>query len=205
MGDPRRQHKSYKTPNHPWQKTRIDTDKALMKTYGLKNKKEIWKMDSRLERYKDQLRGAIAEHEVQRKKEREQVIKKIQNLGLINPGASEDDVLGLSIEDIMERRLQTILFRKGLARGVKQARQFITHGHVTVSGNVITAPGYLVSKSEEASLAYKANSALSNNEHPERVPIVKKEKKRPEKKVDRSRRSRRPKSPSNKSKGKSGR
>lgn len=191
MGDPRKQHKSYKTPSHPWQKIRIETDKALLKTYGLKNKKEIWKMDSRLEAYKDQLRGAIAEHEVQRKKERAEVIKKIQNLGLINPGGSVDDVLSLKVEDIMERRLQTILFRKGLARGVKQARQFITHGHITINGNVITAPGYLVSKSEEASIIFRASSVLSSEEHAERVPIVKKEKKRPEKKLERGRGGRR--------------
>lgn len=178
MGDPRKQHKSYKTPNHPWQKARIESDKLLIRAYGLKNKKEIWKMDSKLESFKDQLRGAIADHEVQRKKERANTIKKIESLGLITPGAGEDDVLGLKVDDIMERRLQTVIFRKGLARSPKQARQFITHGHITVDGKPITAPAFLLTKKEEATVKFISGSTLDNSEHPERVPIIKKEKKR---------------------------
>ena len=141
MGDPRRQHKQYKTPSHPWQARRIELEREIIRGYGLKNKKEIWKMDSTVEGFKDQVKGAIASHDTQRQKERRDVLKKVAALGMIKEGEGEDQVLGLQLRDVMERRLQTQLLRKGIARTVKQARQFIVHGHITVNGKVVTAPG----------------------------------------------------------------
>ena len=48
MGDPKKQRKKYETPLHPWQGERILAEKKIMEEYGLKNKKEIWKMNSML-------------------------------------------------------------------------------------------------------------------------------------------------------------
>ncbi|MDL5502111.1 MAG: S4 domain-containing protein, partial [Candidatus Methanoperedens sp.] len=56
----------------------------------------------------------------------------------------------------------------GLANTPKQARQFIVHGHISVSGRKITVPGYLVPASEELSLGYYTGSGLSNESHPSR-------------------------------------
>jgi small subunit ribosomal protein S4 len=82
-----------------------------------------------------------------------------------------DDVLDLSINDILERRLQTIVFNKGLTKSIHQARQLITHGHITIHGQRITSPSYLVLKDEEATVAYTPTSRLANPDHPLRQSL----------------------------------
>lgn len=77
------------------------------------------------------------------------------------------------MKDILERRLQSVVFRRGLARSMKQARQFITHRHVMINHQEITAPSYLVSLEEENQLEFKDNSALASEDHPERVSVIK--------------------------------
>ena len=74
---------------------------------------------------------------------------KLYRLGLLDKDATLDDVLSLTVQDILERRLQTVVWRKGLARTIKQARQFIVHGHVYVNGRRVTVPSYWVKRGEE--------------------------------------------------------
>ena len=83
----------------------------------------------------------------------------------------------------MERRLQTRLLRQNLARSVKQARQMITHGHITVSGKTITSPSYLVTVSEDVALGFANNSNFVDPEHPERLTDEKKEEVKDEKRA----------------------
>jgi len=83
-----------------------------------------------------------------------------------------DDVLDLTIEDILERRFQTIIFRKGLAKTVQQARQLITHGHIMIADQRVTIPGYLVTKPQETQITYTSKSALANPDHPLRQTIA---------------------------------
>ena len=77
------------------------------------------------------------------------LIEKLNRLGLLSGGVSLDDVLGLTLESIFERRLQTIVFKKGLVNTIKQARQFIIHGHVMIGNRKVVYPSYLVPKDEE--------------------------------------------------------
>jgi small subunit ribosomal protein S4 len=83
-----------------------------------------------------------------------------------------DDVLDLTIEDILERRLQTIVLRKGLAKTAQQARQLVTHGHITIEGQRVKIPGYLVTKPQETRIGYMAQSSLANPNHPLRQTIT---------------------------------
>ncbi|MEM2765749.1 MAG: S4 domain-containing protein, partial [Candidatus Caldarchaeum sp.] len=50
------------------------------------------------------------------------------------------------------RRLQTIVFRLGLAKTIFHARQLISHGKVYVGGKKVTAPSYHVLKGEEETI-----------------------------------------------------
>jgi len=45
---------------------------------------------------------------------------------------------------LLERRLDNVVFRLGLAESRSQARQFVRHGHVTVDGRKVTVPSYQV-------------------------------------------------------------
>ena len=99
-------------------------------------------------------------------------LAKLKKLGILQETAVLDNVLDLTIEDILERRLQTIVFRKGLARTIFQSRQLITHGHVTIDGRRVTIPSYLVPKADETKLIYSPVSAVANQAHPLRVGLT---------------------------------
>jgi small subunit ribosomal protein S4 len=70
------------------------------------------------------------------------------------------------LEDILERRLQTIVFHKGLAQSMHQARQLIAHGHISIGGRKVSSPSYLVLKDEEEKMAYSTKSPLTDPDHP---------------------------------------
>ncbi|MDA1196420.1 MAG: 30S ribosomal protein S4 [Nanoarchaeota archaeon] len=169
MGDPKKTRKLYRGPSHPWQKERLESEILLLKEYGLKNKKELWKVDSLLKNYMRQAKRLIALGGEQAEKERRHLLAKLQSLGLLESESGVADVLGISLKSLLERRLQTILHRKHLARSVIQARQFIVHEHVLVGEKKLTVPSYLVSVSEEASISMAPGSSLANPEHPERA------------------------------------
>ncbi len=49
---------------------------------------------------------------------------------------------------LLERRLDNVLYRLGMAETRIQARQIITHGHITVNGTKVKSPGFLVRKDD---------------------------------------------------------
>jgi len=104
----------------------------------------------------------------ERRKLEKQLLDKLHRLGILPETAALDDVLDLSLEDILERRLQTLVFRRGLAKSIHQARQLITHGHVAIEGKRVSSPSYLVLRDEEAEITYTPTSPLSNPNHPMR-------------------------------------
>ena|SRR3989344_6461571 len=149
MGDPKKQRKKFSTPGHPWQKERIDAEKELLKQYGLRRKYEIWKMDSLLRKFLNRAKTLIGERTEQSELEKKQLLGRLSSLGLLKKDSKVEDVLNLTLKDVMERRLQTLVARKQMANSMMQARQFITHEHVAVGARKITAPSYLVLVSEE--------------------------------------------------------
>jgi len=153
MGDPKKPKKKYSTPRHPWEKERIDVEKTLMKQYGLTNKKEIWRINSLLSKFKGQAKKCAAADTDQLMKERKQLLDRLKRLGLLGPEGTHEDVLGLNVDDLLKRRLQTIVTERKLATTVKQARQFIVHGHVSVNKKRVTVPSYIVPVEEEATIS----------------------------------------------------
>jgi small subunit ribosomal protein S4 len=95
----------------------------------------------------------------------------MKKLGILAETAVLDDVLDLTIEDVLERRFQTIIFRKGLAKTIQQARQLINHGHITIGNRRVTIPGYIVPKLEETEIVYSPQSTIANPSHPLRQTI----------------------------------
>ncbi|MBD3361699.1 30S ribosomal protein S4 [Candidatus Woesearchaeota archaeon] len=185
MGDPKRLTSKYSGPRHPWIKTRIEEEKKLTAEYGLKNKKEIYKATSKLKKYADQAKKLIAATGKQSELEKTQLINKLNRLGLVSKTAQLDDVLSLTVRDLLDRRLQTILHKKGYARTTKQARQFITHGHIIINNKPLTIPSYLVTLAEEPSIQFIEKSSLISTEHPERKFEKIKTAEKPEKKPTR--------------------
>lgn len=167
MGDPRKIRRKYDKPSHPWQKDRIDSENVLMKKYGLANKREIWKALSFLRNVRRQARGLLASHDEASMRQTNDLIKMLQKYGILKEESTLEDVLTLSLEDILDRRLQSLVLRKGLAKSPKQARQFIVHKHIIVNGAKVSIPSYLVPKEIENSIEYSAKSSLNDPSHPE--------------------------------------
>lgn len=163
MGHPRRLRKKYSTPGHPFEKARIEEENKLLSEYGLKNKKEIWKAKSKIRNFRAQAR-AIQADRTEKRAEREKILlNKLKRLGLLKEGGL-DEVLALDVKDLLERRLQTIVYRKGLARSVKQARQLITHGHIAIDGRKVTVPSYIVQVDEESKVGYYGKPPVLESE-----------------------------------------
>ena len=152
MGLARKTRRKYDTPNHPWQAERIDEEKKLIDEYGLTNKKQIWKMSSLLRNFRKQARDIIGLRGERKESSIKILISKLTRLGLLNKDSTTGDVLNLSLRDILERRLQTVVYKMGLANSVKQARQFILHRKVMVNEKVISSPSYLINTGDKISL-----------------------------------------------------
>lgn len=152
MGDPKRHRKKYETPKQPWRTDRLLEELKLIGEYGLRNKRELWRAESILRKYRKIARSLFVLSEEDRRRKESVLIQTLYRMGILPEDATADDVLRLTVRDILERRLQTVVFRLGLAKTIYQARQLITHRHISVNGRVISAPSYLVKRGEEESI-----------------------------------------------------
>jgi len=172
MGDPKRQKKKYQTPRFPWRTDVLQEELRLIGQYGLRNKRELWRHRTTLSKFRGISRSLVGRSAEERDKDEKMLLTRLKKLGIVHETAVLDDVLDSAIEDILERRLQTIIFRKGLARSVYQARQLITHGHISIGPQRITVPSYLVPRDEENLIAYTPSSRVSNPDHPMRQTMA---------------------------------
>jgi len=168
MGDPKKQRKKYSKPRHPWQKDRIENELKILGKYGLRNKREIWKFRTKVEHYRATAKSLLALSAEEARKIQDDLMRKLNRLGVLPLTATLDDVLSLTIEDILERRLQTIVVHKGLATTMDQARQMITHGHIAIGseGARITSPSHIVLRAEETEIVFSPGSPFSKSDHP---------------------------------------
>ena len=173
MGDPKFSRRSYDTPSHPWQGERIKAEVVLVNQYGLKNKTEVWKAQSVLRNFRKQsreLQARLRSGDAQAKIEADALLNKCSKIGVLPvEGATLNDILTLSEENILSRRLQTLVFEKGMASTVGQARQMIVHGHIFMNGHRVTIPGYIVTRYEESYIMYDPASPFNDEMHPMRI------------------------------------
>ena len=158
MGDPRKPRKKWSPPGHPWVKERLIEEMKLMGEYGLRNKKEIWIAAAALRKYRHRARALLALPPEVREKEEKALLHRLYEIGLVDKDATLDDVLSLTVRDLLERRLQTIVYKKGLAKSIHHARQLVTHGHIAINGRRVTSPGYIVRRDEEELVGYAPTS-----------------------------------------------
>ena len=164
--------KFYETPNHPYQGERIAEEADLLGRYGLKNKEELWRAQSELRSMRREARRLLgdAQGNVEIAAEAgSEFVARLQRLGILGSEDDISDVLSLEVTDLLERRLQTVVYRKGLANTTSQARQFVSHGHITVEGQRVTRPGKKVDVAEESAVAFDERSPLTDELHPERA------------------------------------
>ena len=149
----------------------MDEELKLVGAYGLRNKRELWRIRTELSTLRRRAREALSLEPVERADREQEMIRKLHGLGLVGERATLEDILSLGIEDLMERRLQTVLYRRGLAKTLFQARQLITHGHIAIGGRKVKAPSYKVTRIDEANLNYAESSPLAGKDHPLRQEL----------------------------------
>ena len=144
MGQPKKFTKKYERPKKPYDKARIDSERKTKDSFGLRRKKEIWRAEGVVRDFRRRARALQAKGNEKLEKE---LIQYVNKIGI--QCKRLDDVLQIGLEDILSRRLQTIIFKKGIANSMKHSRQLIVHGHILVNDKKVSWPSYIVNKSEE--------------------------------------------------------
>ncbi|GIU68919.1 MAG: 30S ribosomal protein S4 [Candidatus Woesearchaeota archaeon] len=173
MGDIKKIRKKYSKPEHPWRISRIEEENKICKEFGIPKKTELWKTVSKLESYKNQAKSLVTvdrgQTEEKNQKQKNLLLQKLKKYNLVKDDDTIDAILSLTLTDLLNRRLQTIVFKKGYAKTMKQARQMITHRHILVNNRILTSPSYLVKVEEENSIEISPKSPFYSTDHPERA------------------------------------
>jgi len=116
VGDPRKQKKKYEAPRFPWRLDALESELRLLGEYGLRNKKELWRHRTMVSKFRSMARSVLSMPTPQRVELEAQILGRLKRLGILPEGAVLDNILDLAMEDILERRLQTLVLRRGLAK-----------------------------------------------------------------------------------------
>ena len=168
MGDPRRQKKKYVVPKRPFDTDRFEQELDFIGRFGLRNKRELWRHSTDLSNYRRQARNLLALPPSERQRTEKELVGKLVRFGVLEQPVL-DQVLDLTLENVLERRLQTIVFRKGMAASMHHARQLVAHGHIALDNARVTTPARLMTVGEADRIAYTGKSGLNDQSHPARV------------------------------------
>ncbi len=160
-----RKHRKFNRPRHLFESERISQENEIVKSYGLKNKREIWKAKAKLGVIRNQAKRLVNSSE----DEKEIFLNKLKKTGF--NVKTLVDVLALTEEDILRRRLQTIVVKKGIATTAKGARQLITHKHILVGDRKVNIPSYLVSTDEEAHIKKVLKQKIKPKQIEEKIEV----------------------------------
>jgi small subunit ribosomal protein S4 len=161
MGDPRKPKKMFRRPRRIWTTDQLNAELYVIGSYGLRNKRELWRAQSEVARFRNQARALLALPTEVRQKKETQLLTFLNRFGLVDQSATLDDVLNLKIEDLLERRLQTMVMKKGETKSPQQARQIVAHGHVSLGNRIVNIPGYLVRREEEQQILLHTSPSTS--------------------------------------------
>ena len=144
--------KKFKRPKKPWDSSRLEEEKTIMRQYGLRNKRELWRAQEILRQFRRRARELIS---VEDPENTRILMDKLVKLGLLSKEAGLDDVLALETNTLLDRRLQSLVLKRRLASTPLHARQLITHGHVTIGPRKTKYPSFLVPSEDESRIKVK--------------------------------------------------
>ena len=160
MGDPKYPRKAWRKPKRPLNyELKMDELKTLG-TFGLRTKRELWKAHTELSRVRHQARSLLALRQEVREEKEPILMKSLVRIGLVSNDATLDDVLNLNVDDLLSRRLQTIVTKKLGFKTPYQARQAVIHGHIMIGERKIDIPSYTVTVEEENKVHFTAESKI---------------------------------------------
>jgi small subunit ribosomal protein S4 len=160
MGDPKYPRKIWRKPKRPLNYELKMDELKILGTFGLRTKKELWKAHTELSRVRHQARSLLALRQEVRAEKEPILMKSLARIGLVSEDATLDDVLNLNAEDLLSRRLQTMVSRKFGFKTPYQARQAVIHGHIMIGERKINIPSYTVTVEEENSIHFTPESKI---------------------------------------------
>ena len=146
-----------------FEKERIDSEVKLCGEYGLKNKREIWRTQLALSKMRKRARDLLTldEHDERRVFEGNALLKRMFKYALLNKEKENglDYVLAVTLHKMLERRLQTRVFKLKLAQSIHHARVLIKGRHIAVAGKIVNVPSYMVTVENENKITLTGSSA----------------------------------------------
>merc|ERR1711939_413208 len=139
--------KTYKVPRRPFESARLDSELKLAGEYGLRNKREIWRVMLTLSKIRRAARELLTldEKDPRRLFEGNALIRRLVRIGVLTEDKMKlDYVLALKVEDFLERRLQTQVYKLGLARSIHHARVLIHQRHIRVGKQIVNVLSFVV-------------------------------------------------------------
>ena len=170
MGDPKYPRKAWRKPKRPLNYELKMEELKTLGTFGLRTKRELWKAHTELSRVRHQARSLLALRQEIRIEKEPILMKSLARIGLVSGDATLDDVLNLKADDLLSRRLQTIVSNKLGFKTPYQARQAVIHGHIMIGDRKINIPSYIVTVEEENNIHFTPESKI-----PEMLEKTKKE------------------------------
>nr|ACF24579.1 40S ribosomal protein S9 [Gymnochlora stellata] len=171
--DYRNRSKTSKTPRRPFEKERLDRELKLVGVFGLKNKREIWRVQYTLAKIRSVARHLMTmeEKDPRRVFQGAALLSRLSKMGLLDEKEQTlDYVLGLTIEKFLSRRLQTCVFTTlKLAKSIHHSRCLIRQRHIRVGRNLVNVPSFMVNVDSEKLVEYAHTSPLGGNARPGRV------------------------------------
>ena len=161
MGDTKNFRRVWKKPKRPLNFDLKMDELKILGTFGLKTKRELWKARTELSRVRNQARSLLALRQEIREEKEPILMNSLSRVGYVESDATLDDVLNLEINDLLARRLQTIVQKKFYFKTPYQARQAVSHGHVLIGDKVVNIPSYLVNVDEEEKVKLTSESIFN--------------------------------------------
>ncbi len=160
MGDPKNPRRVWRKPKRPLNYDLKMEELKTVGTFGLKTKRELWKTHTELSRVRHQARSLLALRQEIRQEREPILMNSLKRIGLVNDDSTLDDVLSLQVNDLLSRRLQTIVLKKLGFATPYQARQAVVHGHIMIGDRVVNIPSYVVTVQEEKDVRLSPGSSL---------------------------------------------
>ena len=161
MGDTKNFRRIWKKPKRPLNFDLKMDELKILGTFGLKTKRELWKVRTELSRVRNQARSLLALRQDVREQKEPILMNSLSKVGYVQSNATLDDVLNLEINDLLARRLQTIVQKKFYFKTPYQARQAVSHGHVLIGDQIVNIPSYLVNVDEEDKVKLTSESVFN--------------------------------------------
>eukprot|EP00657_Telonema_sp_P-1_P009348 TRINITY_DN3537_c0_g1_i7.p1 TRINITY_DN3537_c0_g1~~TRINITY_DN3537_c0_g1_i7.p1 ORF type:complete len:173 (-),score=84.74 TRINITY_DN3537_c0_g1_i7:224-742(-) len=139
----------------------LDAELKLIGTYGLKNKREIWRMTLVLSKVRAVARHLLTmdERDPRRIFQGQALMRRMIRYGILDEDKQRlDYVLALKVEEFMERRLQTLVFKRGLAKSIHHARVLIRQKHIRVGRQIVDIPSFMVRVESQPHIEFSLSS-----------------------------------------------